>query len=107
MHRQRGQAYRLNQNQDNPVKLHGTYQQESGLIHDTGVNLRENHGVKLILGLQWMIAAARSRKGIPMAKRLATELMDAFNNTGGAVRKKEDTHKMAEANRAFAHFSRF
>ena len=42
-----------------------------------------------------------------MAKRLSLELVDAYNNTGGAIRKKEDTHKMAEANRAFAHFARF
>ncbi|MFA5967207.1 MAG: 30S ribosomal protein S7 [Patescibacteria group bacterium] len=62
---------------------------------------------KIILGLHWLIDSARARKGMPMAKRLATELMDAFNNTGGAVKKKEDTHKMAEANRAFAHFARF
>ncbi len=62
---------------------------------------------KFILGLQWIITTARARKGMPMAKRLAAELTDAFNNTGGAVRKKEDTHKMAEANRAFAHFARF
>ena len=62
---------------------------------------------KFILGMQWLITSARARKGMPMAKRLALELMDAFNNTGGAVRKKEDTHKMAEANRAFAHFARF
>ena len=62
---------------------------------------------KIILGMQWLITSARARKGMPMAKRLATELIDAFNNTGGAVKKKEDTHKMAEANRAFAHFARF
>lgn len=62
---------------------------------------------KIILGFQWLIAAARARKGMPMAKRLAIELVDAFNNTGGAVKKKEEIHKMAEANRAFAHFARF
>ncbi len=62
---------------------------------------------KIILGFQWLISSARARKGMPMAKRLTLELLDAFNNTGGAVRKKEDTHKMAEANRAFAHFARF
>lgn len=54
----------------------------------------------------WFVAAARSRKGVGMEDRLATELMDAYNNTGTAVKKKEDTHKMAEANRAFAHFAR-
>jgi len=62
---------------------------------------------RVILGFQWLITSARARKGIPMAKRLATELLDAYNNTGGAVKKKEETHRMAEANRAFAHFARF
>ena len=62
---------------------------------------------KIILSLQWLITAARARKGMPMAKRLASEIIEAYNNTGGAVKKKEDTHKMAEANRAFAHFARF
>lgn len=62
---------------------------------------------KLIISLQWLISSSRARKGMPMAKRLMTEIIDANNNTGGAVKKKEDTHKMAEANRAFAHFARF
>ena len=62
---------------------------------------------RVILGLQWLIAAARARKGIPMAERLAAEIVDAAHSTGGAVKKKEDIHKMAEANRAFAHFARF
>ncbi len=59
------------------------------------------------LTMMWFVAAARSRKGMSMEDRLAQELVDAFNNTGTAVKKKEDTHKMAEANRAFAHFARF
>ena len=54
----------------------------------------------------WFTAAARSRKGMSMEDRVAQELIDAFNNTGAAVKKKEDAHKMAEANRAFAHFAR-
>ena len=58
------------------------------------------------LTLMWFVAAARSRKGMPMADRLSAEIMDAFNNTGIAVKKREDTHKMADANRAFAHFAR-
>jgi small subunit ribosomal protein S7 len=58
------------------------------------------------LGLMWFIAAARSKKGMPFARRLSTEIVDAYNNTGSAVKKKEDVHKMAEANRAFAHFAR-
>jgi small subunit ribosomal protein S7 len=58
------------------------------------------------LTMMWFVAAARKRKGIPMFQRLAIEIVDAFNNTGTAVKKREDTHKMAEANRAFAHFAR-
>jgi len=58
------------------------------------------------LTLMWFVAAARSRKGMPMADRVAAEIMDAFNGTGSAVKKREDTHKMAESNRAFAHFAR-
>lgn len=54
----------------------------------------------------WLVQAARGRKGMPYNQRLAAELADAYNQTGTAVRKKEDTHKMAEANRAFAHFAR-
>jgi small subunit ribosomal protein S7 len=54
----------------------------------------------------WFVQAARSRKGMSMADRLALELVEAYNNQGAAVKKKEDTHKMAEANRAFAHFAR-
>ncbi len=59
------------------------------------------------LTMMWFVAAARSRKGMSMEDRIALELMDAYNNTGTAVKKKEDTHKMAEANRAFAHFARY
>ena len=58
------------------------------------------------LTLMWFVAAARSRKGMPMSDRVAAEIMDAFNGTGAAVKKREDTHKMAESNRAFAHFAR-
>lgn len=58
------------------------------------------------LTLMWFVAAARARKGMPMSDRLAAEIMDAFNGTGAAVKKREDTHKMAESNRAFAHFAR-
>ena len=53
----------------------------------------------------WLVAAARARKGMPYAKRLTLEIIDAYNETGAAFKKKEDTHKMAEANRAFAHFA--
>ena len=55
------------------------------------------------LAFRWMVNAARSRKGKPMREALADEIVDAYNNTGSVVRKKEDTHKMAQANKAFAH----
>jgi len=58
------------------------------------------------LTILWFVAAARGRKGMSMEDRIALELVDAYNNTGEAVKKKEDTHRMAEANRAFAHFAR-
>jgi small subunit ribosomal protein S7 len=56
------------------------------------------------LTIMWFVAATRSRKGMSMADRIAAELMDAYNGTGSAVKKREDTHKMAEANRAFSHY---
>ena len=56
------------------------------------------------LGLRWLTAYARSRSEKTMKERLAGEIMDALNNTGGACKKRDDTHKMAEANKAFAHF---
>ncbi len=56
------------------------------------------------LGLRWLVQAARERPGKSMAEKLAAELIDAANNQGGAVKRKEDTHRMAEANRAFAHY---
>jgi|UniRef100_UPI00404B9186 small subunit ribosomal protein S7 len=55
------------------------------------------------VALRWLVAAANARKGMPMHDALAAEIVDAYNNTGGVVKKKEDTHKMAQANRAFAH----
>ena len=56
------------------------------------------------LGLRWLINAARTRGGHSMAENLANEIIDASNNSGAAVKKREDTHKMAEANKAFAHY---
>ena len=56
------------------------------------------------LGLRWLTTYARARNERTMAERLAGEIMDAANNTGSAVKKREDTHKMAESNKAFAHF---
>lgn len=60
---------------------------------------------RLTLGIRWIIQAAKSKKGEPMRKKLAEELINAANNTGAAIKKKENTHRMAEANRAFAHFA--
>lgn len=58
------------------------------------------------LTTMWFVSAARERRGMSMEDRIAAELVDAYNNAGAAVKKKEDTHRMAEANRAFAHFAR-
>lgn len=62
---------------------------------------------KTALAFRWIIDSARHGQGKPMDQLLAAELTDAFNNTGTAIKKKEDMHRMAEANRAFAHFARF
>lgn len=62
---------------------------------------RQNH-----LTTMWLVQATRARKGMSMSDRLAAELQDAYNGQGAAVKKREDTHKMADANRAFAHFAR-
>lgn len=59
---------------------------------------------RISLAVRWMVRYAKDRKGKPMQERLASEIMDAYNRTGAAVKKREDTHKMAEANRAFAHY---
>ncbi|HEY1017230.1 MAG TPA: 30S ribosomal protein S7 [Herpetosiphonaceae bacterium] len=62
---------------------------------------------RIALAIRWLLTAARSRSGKPMAERLATELIDAYNNTGATVKRREEVHRMAEANRAFSHYSRF
>lgn len=61
---------------------------------------------RFALASRWIIAAARKRKGKPMAQKLAAEFLDAAKNEGTAIKKKQDTHRMAEANKAFAHFAR-
>ncbi len=61
---------------------------------------------QLHFAFSWMVQSARARKGQSYAQCLAAEILDAYNETGGAFKKKEDTHRMAEANRAFAHFAR-
>jgi small subunit ribosomal protein S7 len=60
---------------------------------------------RLQLAMRWIIEAARSKKGVTMDKALADELLAAYNNEGFAIKKRDDTHKMAEANKAFAHFA--
>ncbi len=60
---------------------------------------------KVALALRWIIESARSQKGKPMSEKLAEELINAANNTGNAVKKRNDVHRMAEANKAFAHFA--
>jgi len=62
---------------------------------------------KIHLAMTWILTAARNKSGTSFDKLLARELMDAYNNTGDAIKKKEDVHKMAEANKAFAHFARY
>jgi small subunit ribosomal protein S7 len=59
---------------------------------------------RVALGMRWLISYARGRKGKPMHERLALELIEASHNRGAAVKKKDDTHRMAEANKAFAHY---
>jgi len=61
---------------------------------------------KLALAMRWLLEGARNKKGKPMAEKLGQELIDAANNQGNAIKKKNDTHRMAEANKAFAHFAR-
>lgn len=62
---------------------------------------------QLALSMRWLLAAARKRSGRTMAEKLANEFMDASKGQGAAVKKKDDTHRMADANRAFAHFARY
>jgi len=59
------------------------------------------------LAFRWLIGAARNKSGAAMAQKLATELMEAAENQGAAIKKKEDAHRMAESNKAFAHFARY
>ena len=73
-----------------------------GATYQIPIEVRHDRGMSL--AIRWLRNAARSRKGAPMAKRLADELFSAYKGEGTAVRKREETHKMAEANRAFAHY---
>jgi len=68
------------------------------------VPVEVRHDRRQTLAIRWLTRYARERAGRTMEEKLASELMDAANNTGGSVKKREDTHKMAEANKAFAHY---
>jgi len=73
-----------------------------GATYQVPVEIRSDR--RLSLAMRWLIQNARNRPGKSMAEKMAGELMDAANNQGSTIKKKEDTHKMAEANRAFAHY---
>lgn len=73
-----------------------------GATYQVPMEVRPNRGTAL--ALRWLVRFSRERNGRTMAMKLANEIMDAANETGGAIRKREETHKMAEANKAFAHY---
>ena len=73
-----------------------------GSTYQVPVEIRDSR--REALAMRWVIQAARDRSGRSMAEKLSAELLDAFNSTGTAFKKKEDTHRMAEANKAFAHY---
>jgi len=73
-----------------------------GATYQIPVEVRPEEGTSL--ALRWLVAAARARTGRPMAERLAAELVDASRGQGAAAKRREDTHRMAEANRAFVHY---
>ena len=73
-----------------------------GATYQVPVSVRPERGSAL--AMRWMRTFAREKKGMPMRDKLANEIIDAYNKTGAAMKKREDTHKMAESNRAFAHY---
>jgi small subunit ribosomal protein S7 len=73
-----------------------------GATYQVPIEVAEDR--RLTLSLRWILTAARNRPGKSFAEKLSAEILDASNNQGSAVRKREETHKMAEANRAFSHF---
>jgi len=74
-----------------------------GATYQIPIRLKEERAKTL--AMRWIIESAKSKKGVPMAQKLAGEIIDAFNETGKAILKKRDTHRMAEANKAFARFA--
>ena len=83
-------------------KLEVKARRVGGSTYQVPMEVREER--RLTLGLRWMRIYARTRSEKSMAERLAGEIVDAINSTGGAFKKKEETHRMAEANKAFAHY---
>lgn len=73
-----------------------------GATYQVPIEVRQDRGISL--AMRWIRDFARGRKGRPMVEKLAAEIIDAYNSTGSAVKKREDIHKMAEANKAFSHF---
>jgi len=73
-----------------------------GATYQVPIEIRPDR--RLALSMRWILGSARTRGGRSMSERLASELLDAANNTGQAIKKKDDTHRMAEANRAFVHY---
>jgi small subunit ribosomal protein S7 len=73
-----------------------------GATYQVPIEIRDSR--REALAMRWLITASRNRNGKAMGDKLADELLDAYNNTGTAIKKKEDMHKMAEANKAFAHY---
>lgn len=76
-----------------------------GAVYQIPIEVKQ--GRQLALSFRWLISAARNKKGSPMATKLANEIIDASNEQGAAFKKKEDTHRMAQANKAFAHLARY
>ncbi|MFQ5450580.1 MAG: 30S ribosomal protein S7 [Nitrospinaceae bacterium] len=73
-----------------------------GATYQVPVEVKENR--RVALGIRWLVQNAKGRAGKTMAEKLTGEILDAYNNIGGAIKKKEEVHRMAEANKAFAHY---
>ena len=73
-----------------------------GATYQVPVEIRPDR--RIALSMRWILTSSRTRNGRSMSERLASELLDAANNTGAAIKRREDTHRMAEANRAFVHY---
>ncbi len=74
-----------------------------GATYQVPVEINERR--QLALALRWLVMYSQGRRGMPMEQAVALELLDAFNNQGNCIKKREDTHKMAQANKAFAHYA--